>query len=150
MKDAVPPVSHQGVLVLMLVMSIGLLALLVVLLLSRGRGGALGLRKFMKGHFPSSNKGSMTEVTPRRPMATVQHKEIHPDSLPPAANHDHTPASSLPGALGPVYIQQPSTVFVSLLNQFKERSPTEEAEEEISSPYQEQGKESHISKEEEY
>ncbi|KAL2084781.1 hypothetical protein ACEWY4_020299 [Coilia grayii] len=192
---AVAGASPQWLVVL--VVGIGLFALLVVLALYGGCGDALCLRKFMKKRFPSSDKGSMKEVTPRGPMAAVHSKESHPDSLP-AASHDQTPASSLPGTLGPLYIQQPSAVFVSLLNQFgfgggeggggaggggggggcdeesqqaehggpkpeggdegggpSPPSPlplsTEERsrDEDICIPFQEQGKESHMSKEEE-
>ncbi|XP_076137026.1 uncharacterized protein LOC143119416 [Alosa pseudoharengus] len=168
--------------------------LLFALLYSHREGEGACLKQLLKSCFPGSDKAAMNAATlhkPKGPVATVDYQETHSDSLP-SAIYSNSPALSQPGALGPFYINHPSTVFVSLLNQFglggaeggggggggggreKERdcaeydnpmpeggethsppSPiplsTEEMsrEEETSVPSQEQGKESHMSKEEE-
>ncbi|XP_031432026.1 tumor necrosis factor receptor superfamily member 3 [Clupea harengus] len=162
--------------------SIGVFAVLILLVLSCCRREDVCLKQLMKSCSPGSDKAAMNEAMPRGPTAAFHIPETHPDSLP-AANHSHGPATAT-GALGPLYIHHPSTVFVSLLNQFgfgggrgggseeeQERaehgnpkpegsevhtpsspiplSTEERSREDISVPFQEQGKESHVSKEEE-
>ncbi|XP_062394539.1 tumor necrosis factor receptor superfamily member 5 isoform X2 [Sardina pilchardus] len=174
----------------LVVICVAVFAFLVLFALSYSHreGEGACLKQLLKNCFPGSDKAAMNEAAlhkPKGPVATGNYQDTHSDSLP-SANYN-SPASSQPGTLGPLYINHPSTVFVSLLNQFglggggeggaggggreEERyspnprpdgdethsppSPiplsTEERsrEEETSVPSQEQGKESHMSKEEE-
>ncbi|XP_028836128.1 tumor necrosis factor receptor superfamily member 5 isoform X2 [Denticeps clupeoides] len=171
-----------------LVLGVGVFSL-IFLISSRSRGEEVCF-KLMKWFTRRPQTGEV-KVSPQEKAQCCQETQSHSCS---SAASDHgadrpahrlfntEPAPSPPGALGPLHIYQPGTIFVSLLNQFEsvlaggggeraERgrdgrqgqtsdcsspsSPTPLSEEERSRegefiffPSQEQGKESHMSKEE--